>query len=50
MLLNLSHIGQISQPAGVADRSETFYETAISLRKLYRFVNSHVFSTVGSWA
>ena len=37
MLLNLSHIGQIALPVTDVDRSETFYEKVIGLRKLYRF-------------
>jgi catechol 2,3-dioxygenase-like lactoylglutathione lyase family enzyme len=37
MPLNLNQIGQIALPVCDVDRSETFYEKIIGLRKLYRF-------------
>jgi catechol 2,3-dioxygenase-like lactoylglutathione lyase family enzyme len=37
MPLNLNQIGQIALPVRDVDRSETFYEKVIGLRKLYRF-------------
>ena len=47
MLLNLSHIGQIALPVTDVDRSESFYEKAIGLRKLYRFGNLTFFDCAG---
>lgn len=37
MPLNLNQIGQIALSVADVDRSESFYENAIGLRKLYRF-------------
>jgi len=47
MPLNLSHIGQIALPVIDVDRSETFYETVIGLRKLYRFGDLSFFDCAG---
>jgi methylmalonyl-CoA/ethylmalonyl-CoA epimerase len=47
MLLNLSHIGQISLPVSDTDRSETFYETVLGLKKLYRFGDLAFFDCAG---
>lgn len=47
MLLNLSHIGQISLPVSDTDRSEAFYETALGLKKLYRFGDLAFFDCAG---
>jgi methylmalonyl-CoA/ethylmalonyl-CoA epimerase len=47
MLLNLSHIGQISLPVSDTDRSEAFYETVIGLKKLYRFGDLAFFDCAG---
>jgi methylmalonyl-CoA/ethylmalonyl-CoA epimerase len=47
VLLNLSHIGQIALPVIDVDRSETFYETVIGLRKLYRFGDLSFFDCAG---
>jgi methylmalonyl-CoA/ethylmalonyl-CoA epimerase len=47
MPLNLSHIGQIALPVTDVDRSETFYETVIGLRKLYRFGDLSFFDCAG---
>jgi methylmalonyl-CoA/ethylmalonyl-CoA epimerase len=47
MLLNLSHIGQISLPVSDTDRSEAFYETVLGLKKLYRFGDLAFFDCAG---
>jgi methylmalonyl-CoA/ethylmalonyl-CoA epimerase len=47
MLLNLNQIGQIALPVADVDRAETFYETVIGLRKLYRFGNLSFFDCAG---
>jgi methylmalonyl-CoA/ethylmalonyl-CoA epimerase len=47
MHLNLNQIGQIAIPVSDVDRAETFYETVIGLRKLYRFGNLSFFDCAG---
>jgi methylmalonyl-CoA/ethylmalonyl-CoA epimerase len=47
MLLNLSQIGQISLPITDVERSESFYERVIGLRKLYRFGDLTFFDCAG---
>jgi len=47
MLLNLSHVGQISLPISDTDRSEAFYETVLGLKKLYRFGDLAFFDCAG---
>lgn len=47
MLLNLSHIGQISLPVSDTDRSEAFYEKVIGLKRLYRFGDLAFFDCAG---
>jgi methylmalonyl-CoA/ethylmalonyl-CoA epimerase len=47
MSLNLNHIGQIALPVRDVDRSETFYEKTIGLRKLYRFGDLSFFDCAG---
>jgi methylmalonyl-CoA/ethylmalonyl-CoA epimerase len=47
MPLNLNHIGQIALPVRDVDRSETFYEKTIGLRKLYRFGDLSFFDCAG---
>ena len=47
MLLNLSHIGQISLPVSDTDRSEAFYERVLGLKKLYRFGDLSFFDCAG---
>jgi catechol 2,3-dioxygenase-like lactoylglutathione lyase family enzyme len=47
MLLNLSQIGQIGLPVTDVDRSETFYEKVIGLRKLFRFGDLAFFDCAG---
>src|SRR4051812_37829145 len=47
MLLNLSQIGQIALPVTDVDRSETFYEKIVGLRKLYRFDDLTFFDCAG---
>ena len=47
MLLNLSHIGQIALPVTDVDRSETFYEQVLGLRKLYRYGDLTFFDCAG---
>jgi methylmalonyl-CoA/ethylmalonyl-CoA epimerase len=47
MLLNLGHIGQIGLPVSDTDRSESFYETVLGLKKLYRFGDLAFFDCAG---
>ena len=47
MQLNLSQIGQIALPVTDVDRSETFYETVVGLRKLFRFGDLSFFDCAG---
>jgi catechol 2,3-dioxygenase-like lactoylglutathione lyase family enzyme len=47
MLLNLNQIGQIALSVTDTDRSETFYEKVIGLRKLYRFGDLSFFDCAG---
>jgi methylmalonyl-CoA/ethylmalonyl-CoA epimerase len=47
MPLNLNQIGQIALPVRDVDRSETFYEKMIGLRKLYRFGDLTFFDCAG---
>ena len=47
MLLNLSQIGQIALPSSDVDRSETFYEKVLGLRRLYRFGDLCFFDCAG---
>jgi methylmalonyl-CoA/ethylmalonyl-CoA epimerase len=47
MPLNPKQIGQIALPIRDVDRSETFYEKAIGLRKLYRFADLSFFDCAG---
>jgi methylmalonyl-CoA/ethylmalonyl-CoA epimerase len=47
MSLNLNHIGQIALPVRDVDRSESFYERTIGLRKLYRFGDLSFFDCAG---
>jgi methylmalonyl-CoA/ethylmalonyl-CoA epimerase len=47
MPLNLNQIGQIALPVRDVDRSETFYEKTIGLRKLYRFGDLSFFDCAG---
>jgi methylmalonyl-CoA/ethylmalonyl-CoA epimerase len=47
MLLNLSQIGQIALSVADVDRSESFYEQTIGLRKLYRFGDLTFFDCAG---
>jgi len=47
MHLNLNQIGQIALPVSDVDRAETFYETVIGLRKLYRFGDLSFFDCAG---
>ena len=47
MPLNLNHIGQIALPVSDVDSSETFYETVLGLRKLFRFGDLSFFDCAG---
>jgi methylmalonyl-CoA/ethylmalonyl-CoA epimerase len=47
MLLTLGHIGQIGLPVSDTDRSESFYETVLGLKKLYRFGDLAFFDCAG---
>jgi methylmalonyl-CoA/ethylmalonyl-CoA epimerase len=47
MLLNISQIGQIALPVRDVDRSETYYEKVLGLRKLFRFGNLTFFDCAG---
>jgi methylmalonyl-CoA/ethylmalonyl-CoA epimerase len=47
MPVNLSRIGQIALPVSDVDRAERFYETAIGLRKLYRYGDLTFFDCAG---
>ncbi len=47
MLLNVSQIGQIALPVSDVDRSETFYEKVLGLRKLFRFGDLSFFDCAG---
>ena len=47
MPLNLNHIGQIALPVGDVDRSESFYEKTLGLRKLFRFGDLSFFDCAG---
>ena len=47
MFLNLSQIGQIALPVSDVDRAETFYETVMGLRKLYRYGDLSFFDCAG---
>ena len=47
MLLNISQIGQIALPVRDVDRSESFYEKMLGLRKLYRFGHLTFFDCAG---
>jgi len=47
MLLNLSHIGQVSRGVSDVDRAEEFYGTKVGLRKMYRFGDLTFFDCAG---
>jgi methylmalonyl-CoA/ethylmalonyl-CoA epimerase len=47
MALALNAVGQIALPVRDADRSETFYGTALGLRKLFRFGTLVFFDCAG---
>jgi methylmalonyl-CoA/ethylmalonyl-CoA epimerase len=47
MLLNLSHIGQISLPVSDPNKSEAFYSNVIGLKRLYRFGDLLFFDCAG---
>jgi len=47
MTINLNHIGQIALPVTDVERSETFYEKALGLRKLFRFGDLSFFDCAG---
>jgi methylmalonyl-CoA/ethylmalonyl-CoA epimerase len=47
MLLDISHIGQIALPVADVDRAEAFYETALGLRRMYRFGDLSFFDCAG---
>ena len=46
--MNLSQIGQIALAVSDTDRSETFYETTLGLRKLYRYGALAFFDCAGT--
>ncbi len=47
MAIQLGPIGQIALPVSDVDRSERFYETALGLRKLYRYGDLSFFDCAG---
>src|SRR5687768_4543384 len=47
MRLDLSRVGQIAISVADVDRAEAFYETALGLRKLYRFGDLVFFACAG---
>ena len=47
MPLNLNQIGQIALPVSDVDRSESFYEKSLGLRKLFRFGDLSFFDCAG---